>query len=408
MNIRILTIFLILLFFSNKFHNLENSSFFKSVNVSKNLTIIKPGIYDFLENIEFLKDKKIGIVANQTSVINNAHLVDTLLSRDLKIEKIFSPEHGFRGTVDAGTKINNEIDKKTGLPIISLYGNNKKPTKEQLQNISIIIFDLQDVGVRFYTYISTLHYIMEACAENGIKLIVLDRPNPNSGYVDGPILDTANFRSFIGMHPVPIVYGMTIGEYALMINGEHWLKNNLQCNLEIIKCQNYLHQNKYSLPIPPSPNLPNDLSIELYPTLCLLEGVNLSVGRGTDKQFQAIGSPLYKNIESFNFQFTPKPNHGATHPDFEHQICYGIDLSSERDITEFQNQININFIKKIYNSFPDKNNFFKKTNSFNLLSGNNKFKQQIIDNVSEEEIRNSWKEELEKFKIIREKYLLYM
>ncbi|MDD2386414.1 MAG: DUF1343 domain-containing protein [Bacteroidales bacterium] len=371
-------------------------------------TTIYPGIYDTNTYIELIENKRIAIIGNQTSIIANTHLVDTLLALDQNIVKVFCPEHGFRGIADAGEKIDDSTDKKTGLPIISLYGNNKKPSEEQLANIDIVIFDLQDVGVRFYTYISTLHYVMEACAENQIPLIVLDRPNPNGHYIDGSVLDTANNRSFIGMHPVPVVYGMTIGEYALMINGENWLNNKIKCELKIISCQNYTHKSKYSLPIAPSPNLPNDRSIELYPSLCLFEATNLSIGRGTDKQFQIIGHPALSALAIADFIFTPKPNKGASNPTLNGELCYGFDLSENYSIFEWQNdKLNINILLKLYKLFPDKDKFFKTSNSIDLLSGDSKFRNQVKNQISEKEIRDTWEDEIIKFKKTREKYLLY-
>ena len=390
----------------------KNKSLASKVNDNKNSiendTIIKSGIYNIAEYINYIDGKKIAIVANQTSIINNTHLVDTLISLKQNVIKIFSPEHGFRGNADAGATIKNSIDEKTQLPLISLYGNNnKKPQNEHLKDVEILIFDLQDVGVRFYTYISTLHYVMEAAAENNIPMIVLDRPNPNAGYIDGMLLDTSKYKSFIGMHPVPVIYGMTIGEYALMINGEKWLKNQIQCNLKIVKCENYTHDKKYSLPVAPSPNLPNDRAIELYPTLCFFEGTNLSIGRGTDKQFQIIGHPQFKDVETANFSFTPKPNSGASNPDLNGKLCYGFDLSENNSIFVIENKLNILLIKKVYELFPDKSQFFKKTNFFELLSGNSEFRQQIIDDISEDVIRQTWQKDIDNFKKIRDKYLIY-
>jgi len=371
-------------------------------------TTIYPGIYDTESYINLIKDKRIGIIANQTSIIGNTHLVDTLIKLEQNIIKVFCPEHGFRGTEDAGASIDNSIDSKTGLPIISLYGNNKKPYDEQVNDLDIIIFDLQDVGVRFYTYISTLHYVMESCAENNIPLIVLDRPNPNANIIDGAILDTANYRSFIGMHPVPIAYGMTIGEYSRMINGEKWLNNGVQCDLTVIKCTNYMHNKKYSLPVRPSPNLPNDRSIELYPTLCLFESTNLSIGRGTNTQFQIIGHPALSTIPEASFTFTPQPNEGASNPKLKGELCYGFDLTQDCSIFDWEtDKINISLIIEIYNMFPNKDEFFKSSNSIELLSGYKDFRTQIINQVREEDIRNGWEDGLNEFKEIRKRYLLY-
>lgn len=371
-------------------------------------TIVYPGIYDTNAYFGLLKDQDVAVVGNHTSLVEGKHLVDTLLSSGINVVKVFCPEHGFRGDADAGAKIDDSTDPTTGLPIISLYGKNKKPYDAQLTGIDIVVFDLQDVGTRFYTYISTLHYIMEACAENGIPVIVLDRPNPNLHYVDGPVLDTANNRSFIGMHPVPVVYGMSIGEYALMINGEKWLKNETNCNLTVINCKNYSRSTKYSLPIPPSPNLPNDRSIELYPTLCFFESTNLSIGRGTEKQFQIIGHPDFNTIDKATFTFTPQPNKGASDPKLNGELCYGFDLSENNSIFDWKcNKLNIGLFIEVYNLFPDKDNFFKKSNSIELVSGSSAFRSQIENKLSEQEIRDSWEPQLLEFKKIRSKYIIY-
>jgi uncharacterized protein YbbC (DUF1343 family) len=371
-------------------------------------TTVYPGIYQTEQYFSLLEGKKTGIVSNQTGIINNMHLTDTLLASGVIVVKVFCPEHGFRGLADAGAKVDNSTDPKTGLTIISLYGKNKKPSVEQMQGLDIIVFDLQDVGVRFYTYISTLHYVMEACAENNIPLIVLDRPNPNAHYIDGAILDTANYRSFIGMHPVPVVYGMTIGEYGKMINGEKWLKNGIQCDLTVIPCKNYTHNTKYSLPVKPSPNLPNDRSVELYPSLCFLESTILSIGRGTDKQFQVIGHPSFVNIKEADFKFTPMPNEGASDPVLNAQKCYGFDLSTSNSIFDWkENQLNIGLIIKVYQLFPEKEKFFKKSNSIELLAGYSDFRKQIENGSSEEDIRKGWQQGIENFKITRSKYLIY-
>jgi uncharacterized protein YbbC (DUF1343 family) len=371
-------------------------------------TLVYPGIYQTELYLNLISDLKIGVVTNQTGIVNNVHLVDTLISSQMNVFKVFCPEHGFRGTADAGQIVDSETDDKTGIPLISLYGKNKKPTPEQLADIDIVVFDLQDVGVRFYTYISTLHYVMEACAESNIPVIVLDRPNPNAHYIDGAILDTANYRSFIGMHPVPVVYGMTIGEYAQMINGEKWLRNGIKCDLTVIPCKNYTHNSKYSLPVKPSPNLPNDRSIELYPTLCFFEATTLSVGRGTDKQFQILGHPSLNVVDEASFTFTPMPNEGAKDPVLKGQLCYGFDLSENSSIFKWDNdKLNLSLIIQVYKLFPKNEIFFKKTNSIELLSGYADFRKQIENGVSEEEIRNGWSEGLEKFKAIRLKYLIY-
>lgn len=371
-------------------------------------TTIFPGIYQTELYLNLISDLKIGVVTNQTGVINNVHLVDTLISLQMNVVRVFCPEHGFRGTADAGQTVESESDEKTGIPLISLYGKNKKPTPEQLSDLDIVLFDLQDVGVRFYTYISTLHYVMEACAESNIPLIVLDRPNPNAHYIDGAVLDTANYRSFIGMHPVPVVYGMTIGEYAQMINGEKWLRNGIKCDLTVIPCKNYNHKSKYSLPVKPSPNLPNERAIELYPTLCFFEATVLSVGRGTDNQFQILGHPSLSVVDEASYTFTPMPNEGAKDPVLKGQFCYGFDLSENNSIFKWDNdKLNLGLIIQVYKLFPKNEIFFKKTNSIELLSGYADFRTQIENGVSEEEIRNGWSEGIEKFKTIRSKYLIY-
>lgn len=363
--------------------------------------------------LDLLKGRNIAIVANNTSVIFKSdtnqpyqHLIDTLLSLNIKIKKIFTPEHGLRGTVDAGEEINNGIDEKTGIPIVSLYGdnnndgNNNKPSNKQMKDIDLIIFDIQDVGVRFYTYLSTLHYIMEACAENGISVIVLDRPNPNGHYIDGPILEN-EFKSFVGLHPVPIVYGMTIGEYAKMINGEKWLNNGIQCDLTVIPLKNYTHDSTYSLPLRPSPNLPNDKSINLYASLCMFEGTNLSCGRGTEMQFQIFGSP-YLPSESYSFTFTPQPNFGSKTPKNMGKECHGLDLSKTEDLSS----LNFTWLIDAYNATSEKEKFFREK-SINRLAGTDKLKEQIEQGLSFKEIKATWQEGLEAFKIIREKYLIY-
>jgi len=350
-----------------------------------------------------LKDKNIAIVANHTSKIGTQSIIDTLKSRGIKIKKIFCPEHGFRGDADAGEKINNYVDKKTGIPVISLYGNNYKPKLTDLADIDIIVFDIQDVGVRFYTYISTMHYVMEACAENKIEFIVLDRPNPNGYYVDGPVLKKG-FESFVGMHPVPWVHGMTVGEYAKMINGQGWLKNALKCNLTVIPIENYTHSTKYVLPIKPSPNLPNMTSVYLYPSLCIFEGTVISVARGTDFPFQAYGHPKLKATEFF---FIPRSIKGAAkYPPYEKQKCFGFDLRNI-DEAKLQNtkQINLDYLINAYKNFPDKSKFFNSL--FDKLAGSKTLKNSIISGILENKIRESWANDIAEFKKIRKTYLLY-
>ena len=348
-----------------------------------------------------LKGKKIAIVANQTSVIHNkntfTHLIDSLVSLKIDIHRVFAPEHGFRGEADAGESIADGIDKKTEIPIISLYGKNKKPTKEQLKDIDLMVFDIQDVGVRFYTYISSLHYVMEACAEQKIPVLLLDRPNPNGHYIDGPVLETEH-KSFVGMHPVPVVYGMTIGEYGLMINGEKWLKNGIQTNLTVIPLKNYTHSSNYNLRIKPSPNLPNDTAINLYPSLCFFEGTNVSAGRGTAKQFQIYGSP-FLNTKS-KFTFTPNPNEGSKSPKHAYIICYGEDLTETKKLAS----LNLSWLIKAKKQNRTKNFF---NSFFTKLAGTEKLQNQIEEKITEELIRASWKEDIKTFRNIRKSYLLY-
>ncbi len=386
----------------------------------ENVSLNKP-IITGAENSEkyrhLLEDKNIGILTNQTGItsvvvfkepcekntltgcieLQSISVVDYLIRKNINLKKIFAPEHGFRGEADAGELVKDGKDIKTGLPIISLYGNNKKPTKEQLSGIDIMVFDLQDVGARVYTYISSLQYLMEACAENNIPLIVLDRPNPNGSIVDGPTLEMEN-KSFVGMHPIPVLHGMTIGEYAKMINGEKWLKNGIQCDLTVVPCLNYKRDMPYSLPVPPSPNLPNDKSINLYASLCFFEGTNVSSGRGTDKQFQIFGSPFLKNMD---FKFTPKPNLGAKDPMHNSKECFGRDLSKAENVDKLE----LKWLIEAYQNTSDKTKFFN--NFFVKLAGTKKLQQQIEQGLSETEIRKTWQADLEKFKQIREKYLIY-
>lgn len=352
-----------------------------------------------LENyLPLLRNKQIAVVANQTSLINGFHLVDSLLACNVSIVKVFAPEHGFRGESDAGALINDEIDVKTGLPIHSLYGKNKKPSAEALNSIDLIVFDIQDVGARFYTYISTLHYVMEACAENNIELLVLDRPNPNAHYVDGPILDTA-YQSFVGMHPIPIVHGLTIGEYAQMINGSFWLKDSIQCNLTVQEMKYYTHSLPYDLPVKPSPNLPNRQSISLYPSLCLFEGTAISVGRGTNLQFQIIGSPL---LDSCSYSFSPSSQSGAKYPKHESLKCCGWDLSKFK----IDKGINLSYLIECFNQYNSKgipffNSFFDK------LAGSNVLRVLIEAGWSEVQIKETWQEGLQVYKEQRLNYLIY-
>jgi len=353
--------------------------------------------------LSLLSHKRIAVIANNSSTIGKTHLVDSLLGLKVRVKKIFCPEHGFRGEADAGELIKNQVDVKTGLHVISLYGSHKKPTQKDLNGIELVIFDMQDVGVRFYTYISTMHYVMEACAEQRIPVLILDRPNPNGFYVDGPILDTA-YHSFVGMHPVPIVHGMTIGEYARMINGEHWLKRGIQCKLTVIPCKNYDHTMIYQLPIRPSPNLPNQTAVLLYPSLGFFEGTCISIGRGTDFPFQLFGHPSLPNI---GFSYIPVEKIGASkNPPFKNETCYGYDLR-EYSIKYFKDnpRINLEWLIFAYKMFPDKKSFFN--NYFNYLSGTPELKKQIEQGLDAETISKSWEPGVNDFKKIREKYLLY-
>ena len=370
-----------------------------SSRITATLEGIKTGADNSVTYIPLLKNKKVGIVTNQTGILwDKRHVVDFLLEQNVDLKKIYAPEHGFRGTADAGELIKDGKDTKTGLPIISLYGDNKKPKPEQLAGIDVMVFDLQDVGARFYTYISTLHYIMEACAESNIPLIILDRPNPNGGIVDGSILEKEH-TSFIGMHPIPTLHGMTIGEYGQMINGEKWLKNGIQCNLTVIPCLNYKREMSYSLPVKPSPNLPNDQAINLYASLCLFEGTNVSSGRGTEQQFQIYGSPFLP--KSSPYSFTPMPNFGSKDPMNKGLLCYGEDLSAAPKVQ----QLELKWLIKAYTSTSDPSKFF--TPFFTKLAGTKKLQQQIEAGTSETDIRKSWEKGLLDFKTMRKKYLIY-
>ncbi|XLS28432.1 exo-beta-N-acetylmuramidase NamZ domain-containing protein [Flavobacteriaceae bacterium M23B6Z8] len=373
--------------------------------------------------LPLLRNKNVALVANQTSVIYKTktiksstlsssekhlkvytedfvHLVDSLLKLQINLKKVFAPEHGFRGTSDAGETVADGIDKKTKLPIISLYGKNKKPSRDQLKGLDVVIFDIQDVGVRFYTYISTLHYVMEACAENNLPLLILDRPNPNGFYIDGPTLEPEN-SSFLGMHPIPLVHGMTIGEYAKMINGEKWLANGITCDLTVITCLDYDRAHSYHLPIRPSPNLPNDKAINLYPSLGLFEGTNVNAGRGTEHQFQRFGAPFLDSYV-YKFSYTPMSNKGAKDPKHNGILCHGKDLAE----TPFLKNIELRWLINAYNNSLDKDLFFNKR-SFTLHSGTSKLQEQIEKGVDVQTIVDSWASGLERFKAIRARYLLY-
>lgn len=350
-----------------------------------------------------LQNKKVAIVTNASGIIGNKHLVDTLLKHKVNIVKIFGPEHGFRGTADAGEKVKSGKDPLTNITVVSLYGSHKKPTKEDLKGVDIVIYDIQDVGVRFYTYISTMTYVMEACAENNKELIILDRPNPNGFYIDGPVM-TDKYKSFLGMHNVPIVYGMTCGEYAQMVNGEGWLKNKIKCKLRVIPLKNYERSKFVSgLPVKPSPNLPNDTAVLLYPGLGLFEGTIISLGRGTNFPFQVIGSPA---LTAFTYSFTPQSTSISKRPKYQDTLCYGIDLKPLFEQQLQKKSINISWVSSFFDQTPSKQTVFFDKN-FNYHAGNEELKEQIIKHISEKDIRASWQRAIESFKQIRKKYLIY-
>lgn len=397
----------------------NNSSTVANATYSNDKTIVV-GANRTEAYLPLLQGKRIGIVANQTSVIfkhnrleqkeqsiTNAnakpheHIVDSLLELNINIKKVFSPEHGFRGTADAGELVKDGVDTKTQLPIFSLHGKHKKPTKQQLEDLDILVFDIQDVGVRFYTYISTLHYVMEACAENKIPLLILDRPNPNGNYVDGPTLEKAH-SSFLGMHPIPLVHGMTIGEYAKMINGQGWLANGITCDITIMEMENYTHKKMYTLPIRPSPNLPNDQSILLYPSLGLFEGTNINAGRGTEFQFQRYGAPFLDSTY-YTFSYTPKPNFGSKYPKHKNEVCYGVDLST----VKAKRQFTLKYIIDAYNNATDKSKVFNTAN-FTTHAGTEKLQQQIEAGKTEIEIKDTWKADLLRYNEMRKPYRIYI
>lgn len=382
---------------------------------------IIPGAERMEIYLPLLKGKSVGIFANQTSMVNNSHLVDTLVKCGIKVTKIFGPEHGFRGEADAGEQLGNVTDKKTGIPVVSLYGKHKKPSLEDLSGVDILVFDIQDVGVRFYTFISSLEYFLEAALENQIPLLILDRPNPNGFYIDGPVLDK-RFKSFIGMQPIPVVYGMTVGEYALLLAGEQWLSpkaseayakaaysNKVSIEnfpLRVIPCKNYDHNSKYILPVPPSPNLKTMQAIYLYPSTCFFEGTVLSEGRGTEAPFQIFGHPA---LPDYLYSFTPKPTIGAKSSKCYFQKCYGwyITGSNYLSLKKLENTIQLKYLLDAYALFPGKDSFFLKNNFFNQLAGSDMLMHQIKQGVGETAIRSSWEPALRDFKAIRKKYLLY-
>jgi len=351
--------------------------------------------------LPLLATSRVGLVVNQTSMVRNTHLVDMLISQGIDIKRIFSPEHGFRGEADAGEKIKNSVDTKTNIELISLYGKNKKPSTSNLIDIDVILFDIQDVGVRFYTYISTLHYVMEAAAEQNIKVIVLDRPNPNGHYVDGPILEP-EYKSFIGMHPVPVVYGMTIGEYAKMINDQGWLEKEIIADLTVIPCGNYTHKTNYILPVKPSPNLPTPKSIRFYPSLCFFEGTTVSVGRGTDAPFQMFGHP---NFSNYSFSFKPQSVPGAKFPKHQDETCFGVNLINAAPL---RSHLNLDYLIEAYDAcLKAQTPFFNDNNFFEKLAGTLKLRNMLESGMTSHEISNTWTEDLKAFKKIRKKYLLY-
>jgi uncharacterized protein YbbC (DUF1343 family) len=372
-------------------------------STEKSSDTLKVGAERMEVYLPLIEGKTVALAGNHTSILGKTHLVDTLLAMDVNIRVIFAPEHGFRDLADAGAVIASGADPVTGINVLSLYGDKKKPAPEDLEGIDVVIFDIQDVGTRFYTYLTTMCYVMEACAENGIKLIILDRPNPNGFYVDGPILDTANYSSFVGIHPIPVVHGMTLGEYSWMVNEEGWLAGGIQCEVTVIKCDNYTHETMYELPVMPSPNLPNMNSVYLYPSLCFSEGTVLSCGRGTEFPFQVMGAP---KMPDTGFSFTPQPSFGSSNPKHNGEVCYGIDLrNAMQDGLVPVPGMNLQWIIDAYNAYPEKDKFFN--GYFDTLAGSSTLREQIIQGMSAEQIRESWKAGLEEFRQIRGKYLLY-
>jgi uncharacterized protein YbbC (DUF1343 family) len=394
----------------------------KTKTDKNNVSTIIPAAERLNEYLPLLKGKRVAVFANHTAMVGNTHLVDTMQKLGINIKTAFGPEHGFRGNAPDGAKIETTIDKATGIPIVSLYGQKTKPSKEDLKDIDVMVYDIQDVGTRFYTFISSMQLFMEAAIENNIPLIILDRPNPNGFYVDGPVLDP-KFKSFVGMQPIPVVYGMTIGEYANMILQEKWLSKEANeayqkiiasryaegakfFQLTVIQCANYTHQSKYVLPVRPSPNLPEIQSIYWYASNCFFEGTALTEGRGTEKPFQIFGHP---SLPKSMYQFKPHSTEGAPNPKFKDQVCYGWNISGtpEEVLKAINNRLQLKYLLEAYRLFPDKENFFRKDNGFNRLAGNDELMKQVKDGISEEQIRKSWEPKLNEFKTIRKKYLLY-
>ena len=365
---------------------------------------IQPGAERLAEIVPLLKNKRVALVVNQTSIVGDEHLLDTLLSLNVNIVRIFSPEHGVRGDTEAGAKIDDSIDSKTGIQIVSLYGKKRRPDSEDLKDVDVVVFDIQDVGARFYTYITTMGEVMLSCIDNGKRMLVLDRPNPNGNYIDGPVREE-NFKSYVAYFPIPVVYGMTIGELALMANGEHWLSANF-CDLKVIKCINYTHQSYYELPVAPSPNLPDALAVELYPSLCFFEGTTVNEGRGTDKPFQQIGHPLLKGY--YEYSYTPVSMKSALNPRQKDKLCYGTDFSSipAKNIW-VKGKIDLSYLIDFYNKLKGKGPYFLENNWIDKLAGTDSLRKMIVAGKSEEEIRNSWQPDIDKFRVLREKYLLY-
>ncbi len=363
-------------------------------------TAIRTGAEQPEVYLQLLHNKRVGLVVNHTATVDSVHVLDFLIKQKIDVKKIFAPEHGFRGNEAAGVEFNNGIDSKTGVPVVSLYGKNKKPTSGQLHDLDVLVFDIQDVGCRFYTYISTLHYVIEACAENNVTLVVFDRPNPNGDYIAGPVLKK-DFSSFVGLDPLPVVHGCTVGELANMINNEGWHSSKDKCKIEVVKIAGYNHSTNYSLPIQPSPNLPNDLAVRLYPSLCFFEATSVSIGRGTNFPFQLIG---YPDPKFGDFSFTPQTIKGVAHnPIQEEQKCFGERFEEFDQIQRFT----LSYFLKYYHSFENESQFLTRERWFNLLSGNDTLIKKIRDNWTEEQIVDSWKKELDEYKKLRSKYLLY-